>query len=136
MQYRRGVVALGVVAGKERRRDKRDTKQTDINRAHKNPQHKIALWKSIQHIYETPEILRSMIPSTVSCLQSDNDVSTSNSPPARNIVMIYLDYLLKRAFPNTKILQSFSLLKSRKQKCCICKTLKSIPYFCKHTHDH
>ena len=38
------------------------------------------LWKSIQHIYETPEILRSMIFSTVSCLESDNDVSTSNTP--------------------------------------------------------
>ena len=37
------------------------------------------LWKSIQHIYETPEILRSMIFSTVSCLESDNDVGTSNS---------------------------------------------------------
>ena len=50
-----------------------------LNRAHKNPQHKIPLWwKSIQHIYETHEILRSMIFSTVSCLESDNDVSTSN----------------------------------------------------------
>ena len=48
-----------------------------------------------QHIYETPEILRSMILSTVSCLQSDNDVSTSNSPPARNIVMIYPDYYIE-----------------------------------------
>ena len=40
-------------------------------------------WKSIQHIYETLEILRSMIFSTVSCLQSDNGVSTSNTvyPP-------------------------------------------------------
>ena len=37
------------------------------------------LWKSIQHIYKTPEILRSMIFSTVSCLQSDNGVSASNS---------------------------------------------------------
>ena len=36
------------------------------------------MWKSIQHIYETPEILRSLILSKVSCLQSDNDVSTSN----------------------------------------------------------
>ena len=36
------------------------------------------MWKSIQHIYETPEILRPMIFSTVSCLQSDNGVSTSN----------------------------------------------------------
>ena len=33
----------------------------------------------IQHIYETPEILRSMIFSTVLYLQSDNAVSTSNT---------------------------------------------------------
>ena len=57
------------------------------------------LWKSIQHIYETPEILRSMILSTVSCLESDNDVSTSNSPPARNIVMIYPDYFCNAYIP-------------------------------------
>ena len=56
--------------------DKRQ-KRNDINRTHKNPQHKIALWKSIQHIYETPEILRSMF-STAFCLESDNGVSTSN----------------------------------------------------------
>ena len=55
-----------------------ETKRTDINRVHKNPQHKIALWKSIQHIYETPEILRSII-STDSCPESDNGVSTSNN---------------------------------------------------------
>ena len=64
------MVALGVVAGKE----------NEINRAHKNPQHKIPLWKSVQHIYETPEILRSIF-STDSCLQSDNGVSTSNILP-------------------------------------------------------
>ena len=29
--------------------------------------------------------------------------------------------ILKRTFPNTNILQSFSLPKSGKQKCCICK---------------
>ena len=86
------MVALGMVAGKERH--KIETKQSDISRAHKNPQHKNVLRKSIQHIYETPEILHSMIFSTVSCLQSDNGVSTSNNPPARNIVMIYLDYFL------------------------------------------
>ena len=87
------MVALGVVAGKERhvgrgspRRGsrKRDTeketrkKEAEINGAHKNPQHKIPLQKSIQYIYETPEILRSIF-STGSCLQSDNGVSTSNS---------------------------------------------------------
>ena len=50
-----------------------------LNRAHKNPQHKIPLlWKSIQHIYETPQILRSIF-STDSCLHSDNCVSTSNT---------------------------------------------------------
>ena len=69
-------------------------KETEINRAHKNPQHKIPLWKSIQHIYETPEILRSIF-STDSCLQSDNGVSTSDSPPARNIVMIYPGYYME-----------------------------------------
>ena len=91
MRYRWGVVALGVVAVKYRwsqnrhekdekdtEKDTKRTKRTDINRVHKNPQHRIALWKSIRHIYETPEILYSMILSTVSCLQSDNDVSTSN----------------------------------------------------------
>ena len=36
------------------------------------------MWKSIQHLYETPEILRSIF-STDSCLQSDNGVSTSNT---------------------------------------------------------
>ena len=32
---------------------------------------------------------------TGSCLQSDNDVSTSNIPPALNIVMIYPDYYIE-----------------------------------------
>ena len=36
VRYRWGVVAFGVVAGK----------YTEINRAHKNPQHKIPLFKS------------------------------------------------------------------------------------------
>ena len=65
------MVALAVVETQK--------KETEINRAHVNPQHKISLWKSIQHIYETPEILRSIF-STDSCLQSDNGVSTSNIP--------------------------------------------------------
>ena len=43
----------------------------------KNPQHKIPLYKSIQYIHDTPEILRSIF-STDSCLQSDSGVSTSN----------------------------------------------------------
>ena len=137
MQYRRGVVALGVVAGKERRRDKRDTKQTDINRAHKNPQHKIALWKSIQHIYEPPEIIRSMILSTVSCLESDNGVSTSNSPPARNIVMIYPDYYIETYIPKYQNTTEFFFYSNQENKnVAFAKTLKSIPCFCEHTHDH
>ena len=51
----------------------------------------------------------------------------SNSRPARNIVMIYpttTRSILKHTFPNTKILQSFSLPKSGKQKCCICKNTR------------
>ena len=52
----------------------------------------------IQYIYGTPKILRSIF-STGSCLQSDNGVSTSNSPPARNIVMIYPDYFIKTYIP-------------------------------------
>ena len=93
------------------------------------------LWKSIQHIYETPEILRSMILSTVSCLRSDNDVSTSNSPPARNIVMIYMDYFIETYIPkyqNTTVFL-YSNLENKKNE--FAKTLKSIPYFCKRTHD-
>ena len=68
-----GVVALAVIE------TQKEETHTEINRAHKNPQPEIPLWKSIQHIYETPEILRPMIFSTVSCLQSDNGVSTSNT---------------------------------------------------------
>jgi len=66
-----GVVALAVIETQKKR-------HTEINRAQKNPQPKIPLWKSIQHIYETPEIVRSIF-STDSCLQSDNGVSTSNT---------------------------------------------------------
>ena len=77
-----------------------------INRAHKNPQHKIALWKSIQHIYETPVILRSIF-STNSCLESDNGVSTSNSPPGRNIVMIYPDYFVETYIPKYQNTREF-----------------------------
>ena len=84
--------------GSRKERQERD-KRGDVSRAHKNPQHKNVLWKSIQHICETPEILRSMIFSTVSCLQSDNGVSTSNSPPARNIFMIDLDYFIETYIP-------------------------------------
>ena len=87
-------------------------------------------------MYETPEILRSMILSTVSCLQSDNDVSTSNSPPASNIVMIYLDYCTETYIPkyrNTTVIRYSNL---ENKNVAFAKTLKSIPYFCKHTHDH
>ena len=101
--------------------DKRQ-KGNDINRAHRNPQPKIPLRKSIQHIYENPEILRSMIFSTVSCLQSDNGVSTSNGPPARNIVMIYSDYYIKiciSKYQNTTEF-FFTQIWKIKQKCCIC----------------
>ena len=52
----------------------------------------------MQHMYETPEILRSIF-STDSCLQSDNGVSTSNSPPVRNVVMIYPDYYIETYIP-------------------------------------
>ena len=80
------MVTPGVVAGERavgrgsprRGSRKRDPeKETEIDRAHKNPQQQISLKKSIQYIYETPEILRSIF-STGSCPQSDNDVSTSN----------------------------------------------------------
>ena len=107
MQYRWGVVALGVVAGKEREEETSEkTKENEINRAHKNPQQKIPLWKSIQHIYETPEILRSIF-STDSSLLSDNGVSTSNSPPARNIVMIYPDYYIETCIPKHQTTSEF-----------------------------
>ena len=52
----------------------------------------------IQFKYETLQILRSIF-STDSCLQSDNGVSTFNSPPARNIVMIYPDYYIETYIP-------------------------------------
>ena len=63
--------------------DKREDKENEINRAHKNPQHKMPLWKSIQQIYETSKILRSIF-STDSCLQSDNGVSTSKNNNSNN----------------------------------------------------
>ena len=95
------MIALGVIAravsvgrGSPRRgspRRGRRKRETEINRAHKKPTTRNPVVQ-IQSIYETPEILRSMF-STDSCLQSDKGVSTSNSPPARNIVMIYPDYI-------------------------------------------
>ena len=86
-----------------------------MNRAHKNPQHKIPSWKSTQYIYETPEILRSIF-STDSCLQSDNGVSTSNSPPARNIVMIYPDYYIETYIPKYQNTTEFFFTQISKTK--------------------
>ena len=65
-----------------------------------------------------------MILSTVSLLQSDNDVSTSNSPPARNIVMIYLDYFIETYIPKyqkTTRYRVFLYSNLENKKCCICK---------------
>ena len=112
-----------------------ETIETEINRAHKNPQHKIPLWKSIQHIYETPEIIRSIF-STDSCVKSDNGVSTSNPPPARNIVMIYSDYFIETYIPKYQNTTVFLYSNLENKNVAFAKTLKSIPYFCKHTHDH
>ena len=84
-----------------------------------------------------PKILRSMILSTVSCLQSDNDVSTSNSPPARNIVTIYLDYFIEMYIPKYQNTTEFFFYSNQENKnVAFAKTLKSIPCFCEHTHDH
>ena len=119
-------------------RKKDPEKETEINRAHKNPPQKISLEKSIQYIYENPEILRSIF-STGSCLQSDNGVSTSNSPPARNIVMIYPDYYseywnIHSQIPKYYRVFLYSNLENK--NVAFAKTLKSIPYFCKHIHNH
>ena len=99
-------------------REKRD--QTEVKLIEHMETHNKS-WKSIQHIYDPPEILRSMIFSTVSCLQADNDVSTSNSPPARNIVMIYPDYYIEIYIPKISKYYTVSLPKSGKQQCCISK---------------
>ena len=139
VRYRWGVVALGVVVEIWTSRTKREKGKNgnDINRAHKNPQPQFLLWKSFQHIYETHEIRRSMIFSTVSCLESDNDVSTSNSPPARNIVRIYPDYFcnVHCRIPKYYRTELFTQIWKTKNVAVV-KTLKSIPCFCKHTHDH
>ena len=71
------MVAVEETQRKHKIEAKIESNNRDIIRAHKNPQHKIPLWKSIPHIYGTPIILRSIF-STDSCLQSDNGVSTSN----------------------------------------------------------
>ena len=113
-------------------------RDTAINRDNKNPQHKIPLWKSIQYIYETPEILRPIF-STGACLQSDNGVSTSNSPAARNIVMIYPDYYseyIETYIPKYQNTRVFLYPNLENKSVAFAQTLKSIPYFCKHIHDH
>ena len=69
VRYRWGVVALGVVAGKE---------TLKLNEHTKTHNTKIPLYKSIHYKYETPKILSSIF-STDSCLQSENGVSTSNT---------------------------------------------------------
>ena len=56
-----GVVALAVIE------TQKEETHTEINRAHKNPQPEIPLWKSIQHIYETPENLRSIFRRILVC---------------------------------------------------------------------
>ena len=99
--------------GSPRRKSRK--RHTENNRAHKNPQHKIPLWKSIEHIYEPPGILRSIF-STDSCLQSDNGVRTSNSSPARNIVMIYPDYYIETYIPKYLNTTEFSFTQIWKTK--------------------
>ena len=69
----------------------------------------------IQYIYETPEILRSIF-STDSCLQSDNGVSTSNSPPARNIVTIYPEYYIETYIPKYQNTTEFFFTQIWKKK--------------------
>ena len=83
------MIARGVSVGRGSPRRGSRKRETEINRAHKKPTTRNPVVQ-IQYIYETPDILRSIF-STDSYLQSDNGVSTSNSPPARNIVMIYPD---------------------------------------------
>ena len=84
-----------------------------------------------------PEILRFLILSTVSYLQSDNDVITSNSPPARNIVVIYLDYFIETYKPKYRnTTRPFLYLNIETKNVAYAKTLKSVPYFCEHPHGH
>ena len=131
---RRGSRKVSVGRGSPRRGSRK--RDTEIKWAHKNPQHKIPLYKSIQYKYETPKILRSIF-STDSCLQYDNGVSTSNSPPARNIVMICPDYYIETYIPKYQNTTEFFLYPNLENKnVALAKTLNSIPCFCKHTHDH
>ena len=59
---------------------------------------KVVPLDQIQHKCETPKILRSIF-WTDSCLPSDHGVITSNSPPARNIVMVFPDYYIEAYIP-------------------------------------
>ena len=80
----------------------------------------------IQYIYETPKILRSIF-STDSCLQSDNGVSSSNSPPARNFIMISPDYYIETYIPKYQNTTEFFFTQIWKNKnVAFAKTLKSI----------
>ena len=121
-----GVVALGVVAGKE----------TEINRAHKthNPKSRCG---NLSNTYTKPPKSPLHL-STDSCLQSDNGVSTSNSPPARNIVTICPDYYIKTCISKYQNTTEFFFTQVWKTKMLHLQkhSNKSIPYFCKHTHDH
>ena len=102
---------------------KRDPeKETEINRAPKNPQHKIPLWKSIQHIdYTKPP--KFSVPSFRRVLVRNLTMMwvRPTAPLLATLSWFIRTIILRHAFPNTKILQSFSLPKSGKQKWCICK---------------
>ena len=92
------MVALGVVAGKE-------TLKLIGNIKTHNPKSRCG---NLSNTYTKPPKSQIHL-STDSCLQSDNGVSTPNSPPARNIVMIYPDYYIKT---------------------CISKYLNTTEFFC------
>ena len=89
------------------------------------------MWQCIQHIYETPEILRSIF-STDSCLQSDNGVSTSNTRYNTYQGYIFTSHLLSSAF----ISLSFLLIVVTQILCHIYSrlssrlpTLRFVPFF-------
>ena len=62
-------------------------------------------------------------------------MSTSNSHPARNIVMIYLDYFIETYIPKYQNTIELFYSNLENKNVAFAKTLKSIPYFCKHTYD-
>ena len=92
-----GVIARAVSVGRGSPRRGSRKRETEINRAHTKPTTRNPVVQT-HYIYETPEILRSIF-STDFCLQSDNGVSTSNSPPPRNIVIDYSDYNIETYSP-------------------------------------